>query len=94
MVQQADRLHQHRFVASGCGGSCIPFASQFPGLDACIDSKETKMRLDRTLRHIVNNHLPVSTPQIFLGDTRLCDEYTALGLASTLRKLAPALASK
>lgn len=65
--------------------------ARWPGLDACIDSKETQMRLDRTLRYIVNNHLQVSTPQMFLGDTRLCDEDTDMGLAYTIRKLAPAL---
>ena len=64
---------------------------RWPGLDACIDAKETKLRLDRTLRYIVQNHLPVSTPQMFLGDTRLCDEDTDMGLAYTMRKLAPAL---
>ena len=64
---------------------------QFPGLDACIDSKETSLRMNRTLRYIVNNHLPVSTPQMFVGDTRLCDEDTDMGLSYTLRKLAPGL---
>ncbi len=67
---------------------------RFPGLDACIDSKETNLRLNRMLRYIVNNHLPVSTPQMFLGDTRVCDEDTDIGLAYTLRKLAPELASQ
>lgn len=67
---------------------------RFPGLDACIDSKETTLRLNRMLRYIVNNHLPVSTPQMYLGDTRVCDEDTDIGLAYTLRKLAPELASQ
>jgi uncharacterized membrane protein len=67
---------------------------KFPGLDACIDSKETNLRLNRMLRYIVNNHLPVSTPQMYLGDTRVCDEDTDIGLAYTIRKLAPELASK
>ncbi|APR86310.1 Hypothetical protein A7982_11659 [Minicystis rosea] len=67
---------------------------RWPGLDTCIDSKDTKLRLDRTLRYIVQNHLPVSTPQMFLGETRLCDEDTDMGLAYTMRKLAPALRDK
>ena len=58
-------------------------------LDACIDAKDTGMRLDRMLRFVIDNHLPVSTPQLFLGSTRLCDEDTDIGLAYTLRKLAP-----
>lgn len=67
---------------------------RFQGLDACIDSKETKLRLDRTLRYIVQNQLQVSTPQMFLGETRLCDEDTDMGLAYTVRKLAPGLRDK
>ena len=67
---------------------------RWPGLDACIDSKDTSLRLNRTLRYIVNNQLPVSTPQMFLGDQRLCDEDTDMGLAYTVRRLAPALADK
>lgn len=69
-------------------------SARFPGLDACIDSKDTAQRLDKTLRFIIKNELTVSTPQMFLGDTRLCDEDTDMGLAYTLRKLAPALEVK
>ncbi len=64
---------------------------QWPGLEACMDSKETRLRLDHMLRYIVNNHLPVSTPQMFLGETRLCDEDTDMGLSYTIRRLAPGL---
>ncbi|MDI1433066.1 vitamin K epoxide reductase family protein [Polyangium sorediatum] len=64
---------------------------KWSNLDACIDSKDTKLRLDRMLRHIVNNQLQVSTPQLFLGDTRLCDEDSDIGLAYSIRKLAPDL---
>jgi uncharacterized membrane protein len=61
------------------------------GLDACIDAKETKLRLDRMLRYIVDNQLPVSTPQFFLGDTRLCEEDSDIGFSYTIKKLAPNL---
>lgn len=64
---------------------------RWPGLDACIDSKETKQRLERTLRFAVANQLPVSTPQLFLDGTRLCDEDSDIGLSYTLSKLAPDL---
>jgi hypothetical protein len=67
---------------------------RWPGLEACIESKETNLRLNRTLRFIVNNHLPVSTPQMYLGDTRVCDEDTDMGLAYAMRKLAPALEAR
>jgi hypothetical protein len=46
------------------------------------------------LRYAVDNKLPVSTPQMFLGDTRLCDEDSDIGLAYAVRKLAPGLRSK
>jgi uncharacterized membrane protein len=64
---------------------------RWPGLEACMDAKETKIRLDHMLRYIVNNHLQVSTPQMFVGETRLCDEDTDMGLSYTLRRLAPGL---
>lgn len=66
----------------------------WPELDACIDQKETAQRLDRMLRYAVDNHIPVSTPQLFLGDTRLCDEDSDIGLSYTVGQLAPALRSK
>lgn len=64
---------------------------RWPELDACIDAKDTKLRQDRMLRFIVDNRLPVSTPQLYLGDTRLCDEDSDIGLPYTVRKLAPAI---
>ncbi len=67
---------------------------RWPGLESCMDSKETKIRLDHMLRYIVNNHLQVSTPQMFLGETRLCDEDTDMGLSYTVRRLAPLTASE
>ena len=81
-------------AAAGPASVRAMIAARFPGLDACIDSKDTKLRLDKILRYIVTNKLPVSTPQMFLGDTRLCDEDTDMGLAYTMRKLAPALEVK
>jgi hypothetical protein len=81
-------------AAAGPANVQAMIRQRWPGLDACMDSKETKLRLDHMLRYIVNNHLAVSTPQMFLGDTRLCDEDTDMGLAYTIRRLAPALRGK
>jgi uncharacterized membrane protein len=64
---------------------------RWPGLDTCMDSKPTKLRMDKMLRYAVDNKLPVSTPQMFLGETRLCDEDTDIGLAYAIRRLAPSL---
>lgn len=55
----------------------------------CMEEKATELRLNRHLQYAVDNSVPVSTPQIYLGETRLCDEDTDLGLRYTLRKLAP-----
>ncbi len=58
-------------------------------VDACIDDTQTTARLNQHLHYAANNHVPVSTPQMFLGEQRLCDEDTDLGLPYTLAQLAP-----
>lgn len=63
--------------------------AKFAGLDACIDSKQTKQKLDRALQFAVANKVPVSTPQLMLGAQRVCDEDTDLGLAFAMTQLAP-----
>lgn len=62
---------------------------RFPALDACIDTKEIEKRLEEVLRFAIDNNLRVSTPQLFLGDTRVCPEDTDIGLSYTIRHLAP-----
>ncbi len=91
--------HQEEILGAAKAGAGVVnvramIRDRWPGLDTCIDSKETKMRLDKMLRYIVQNHLPVSTPQMFVGETRLCDEDTDMGLAYTLRRLAPGLGAR
>ena len=81
-------------AAAGANNVHAMIRERWPGLEACMDSKETKLRLDHVLRYIVNNHLQVSTPQMFLGETRLCDEDTDMGLSYTMRRLAPGLRGK
>lgn len=56
---------------------------------ACIDDVQTTARLNQHLHYASNNHVPVSTPQMFLGEARICDEDTDLGLKYTLAQLAP-----
>jgi uncharacterized membrane protein len=62
---------------------------------ACADDKSptspATIRLNRHLHFASTNHIPVSTPQMFLGDKRICDEDTDLGLKYTLAELAPAV---
>jgi uncharacterized membrane protein/protein-disulfide isomerase len=62
---------------------------RFKGVEGCIDAKETKKRLDDVLHFAVANKLRISTPQLFLGEKRMCDEDTDLGLDYALTKLAP-----
>jgi len=56
---------------------------------SCIDAKKTEVRLNDILQFAVSNELPVSTPQLYLGKMRICDEDTDLGLRFTLAQLAP-----
>jgi uncharacterized membrane protein len=84
-------------TAKGSGGIAElrgKIRDKWPGLDQCIDSKETKQRLERILRFAVQNQLPVSTPQLYLDGVRLCDEDSDIGLSYTLSKLAPAVRPK
>jgi hypothetical protein len=55
----------------------------------CIDDRRTLVRLNKNLHFAVANAIPVSTPQMYLGQRRVCDEDTDLGLRYTLSRLAP-----
>jgi uncharacterized membrane protein len=56
---------------------------------ACVTGKQVDITLNQQLHFAANNHVPVSTPQMFLGDERICDEDTDLGLKYTMAQLAP-----
>jgi uncharacterized membrane protein len=58
-------------------------------ISACIAKQSTATRLNQNLLFASANHVPVSTPQMFLGDVRVCDEDTDLGLKYTLAQIAP-----
>ncbi len=55
----------------------------------CVDDKKTDLRLNNHLHFASENNIPVSTPQMYLGKRRVCDEDTDLGLRFTLAQLAP-----
>jgi hypothetical protein len=55
----------------------------------CVGSKAAGARLNQNLHFASSNHVPVSTPQMFLGEMRICDEDTDLGLKYTMAQLAP-----
>ena len=56
---------------------------------SCMESRDTKVLLNKHLHFAADNGVPVSTPQVYLGARRLCDEDTDLGLRFTLKQLAP-----
>jgi uncharacterized membrane protein len=58
---------------------------------ACAGDKKTTVRLNQHLHYASDNHVPISTPQMFLGDRRMCEEDTDLGLKYALAQLAPQL---
>jgi uncharacterized membrane protein len=55
----------------------------------CVDDRKTDVRLNNHLHFASENNVPVSTPQMYLGKRRICDEDTDLGLRYTLMQLAP-----
>jgi uncharacterized membrane protein len=59
------------------------------GMLRCVDDRKTDVRLNNHLHFASENNIPVSTPQMYLGKRRVCDEDTDLGLRFTLSQLAP-----
>jgi hypothetical protein len=65
----------------------------FPAVRGCLGGALVRSKLTKSLRWAVANAVPVLTPQLFVGDARMCDEDTDLGLEYTLaRMLSPAAA--
>lgn len=60
---------------------------RFPELSSCIGSPTVRARLNRGLRWGIANQLPVVTPQLYVDNTKLCDEDTDLGLDYALSRL-------
>jgi hypothetical protein len=57
----------------------------------CLDDRKTEVALNNQLHFASDNNIPVSTPQVYLGKKRICDEDTDIGLRYTLGQLAPEL---
>jgi hypothetical protein len=55
----------------------------------CVDERKTDVLLNQHLHFASDNGIPVSTPQMYLGTRRVCDEDTDMGLRFTLAELAP-----
>ena len=61
--------------------------STFPKVKGCLGSTGVKSKLTKSLRWAVANAIPVLTPQLFVGNSRMCDEDSDLGLEFTLSKM-------
>ena len=69
-------------------GAAARMARQrFPALAECIGSPRVQARLNQSLRWAVQNQLPVLTPQVYVGDARVCDADTDLGMDFVLSRL-------
>jgi hypothetical protein len=61
--------------------------STFPKVKGCLGGTQVKSKLTKSLRWAVANAIPVLTPQLFVGNARMCDEDTDLGLEFTLSNM-------
>lgn len=59
----------------------------FPKVKGCVGGHAVKNKLTKSLRWAVANAIPVLTPQLFVGERRVCDEDTDLGLEYTLARM-------
>jgi uncharacterized membrane protein len=59
----------------------------FPELASCVGQPAVKARINKSLRWIVANSLPVLTPQLFVRNQKLPDEDTDLGLDYVLSRM-------
>ena len=57
---------------------------RFPELATCVGSPEAKSKINKSLRWAVANNIHVLTPQLFIDNTKLCDEDVDLGLEYAL----------
>src|SRR5690606_2207334 len=53
---------------------------RFFSLARCIGSPTVRARLNQSLRWAVDNQLLILTPQVYVGELRLCDADTDLGM--------------
>jgi uncharacterized membrane protein len=61
--------------------------TSFPKVKGCLGGTQVKSKLTKSLRWAVANAIPVLTPQLFVGNARMCDEDTDLGLEFTLSSM-------
>lgn len=88
--------NQEELAEAGRAGekALTQMVSQRFGADVarCMRDRATQQRLNRHLHFAVGNGIPISTPQVFIENQRLCDEDIDMGLMFALRHLAPEIA--
>ncbi|MCA9666215.1 MAG: hypothetical protein KC503_11530 [Myxococcales bacterium] len=62
-------------------------AQRFPRVARCVGTPKARARLNRALRWAVKNHLPVLTPQLYVGGVQVCNEDLDIGLDYTLSRM-------
>jgi uncharacterized membrane protein len=71
----------------GPGAVYEAISRQFPRLKGSLGKPAVKAQLNRSLRWVVANSLPVVTPQLYVRGQKVCDEDTDLGLEYALTRL-------
>ena len=82
--------HQDDLRAQGGQSQAAVYARikrQFPELEGCVGQPAVRSRINKSLRWIVANSLPVLTPQLFVRNRKLPDEDTDLGLDYVLSRV-------
>ncbi len=82
--------HQAELRELGEKGAAAVYArigADFPRLKDTLGKPAVKAQLNRSLRWVVANSLPVLTPQLYVRNQKLCDEDTDLGLEFVLTRL-------
>ncbi len=94
--EQADAVLQWAFehgteireaTAADPGAAARMVSQAFPAVASCLGTPDTKQRLNRSMRWIVGNQLPILTPQFYVNGVKLCDDDTDLGMDWALSRL-------
>ena len=81
--------HQPELLAAGGRSQGEVYArikQEFPALAQCLAQPLVRTRLNRSLRWVVSNSLPVLTQQLFVRNRKIPDEDTDLGLDFVLAR--------
>ena len=83
--EEQDRIRKEAAADPSAAARIVK--QRFPELAACVGSPDARARLNKSMRWIVANGIRVLTPQVFIGNVKLCDEDVDLGLEYTLSNM-------